>query len=60
MRRAAALVALGTLLAGLVAGCRPGSAGGDTVPTPPRDLVEKSFKPPAGKGAPQPGPVAPR
>ena len=54
-----ALAALALLL--IAAGCRAPTAGGDTVPTPPRELVEKSFKPPAGQGGPpQPGPAAPR
>ena len=37
----------------LCGGCGGKSEGGDTVPSPPRDLVDKSFHPPAG--ARQPG-----
>ncbi|HLK56347.1 MAG TPA: hypothetical protein VKU00_07270 [Chthonomonadaceae bacterium] len=35
----------------LLAGCS-GQGTGDTVPSPPRELVEKSFHPPAGGSQP--------
>ena len=41
----------------LCAGCS-GKGTGDTVPSPPRDLVDKSFHPPAG--AAQTGGAAPK
>jgi hypothetical protein len=41
------------LLVVLAAGCTKGSDGpGDTVPGPPRDLVEKGSKPPVGNVPP--------
>ena len=36
-----------------VAGCG-GKGAGETVPSPPRDLVEKSFHPPTSGGPPVP------
>ena len=41
--------ALLLVTASLCAGCS-GKGAGDTVPSPPRDLVDKSFHPPAGAG----------
>ena len=46
------------LAALLLAACATGLCGcsgkgtGDTVPSPPRDLVDKSFHPPTGGGQP--------
>ena len=42
------LFALLALVVVALAGCGKGNDVGETVPGPPRELVEKSFKPPSG------------
>ena len=41
------------LLTSALAGCKEESKGGDTVPAPPRELIEKSYKT-GNFGAPPP------
>ncbi len=40
----------------LCPGCG-GKGAGDTVPSPPRELVDKSFHPPTNGGPPMPAPA---
>lgn len=59
-RRAMGYLLAATMALVMTGGCRSGNAGGETVPPPPRELIEKSMRSGNAPGAPGPPPQASR